>query len=437
MEKTTQRLEITAAWLDLAEGGETAHTSAAVEIEADDLVLTANENRWAHTIRPSIYVSAYPLGLWFAANWWRLRWEPASDGAGSTDWNLSHAMSGANEGFLWPNLRFESTGDHIEIFSRASSAATKEMVRFLVNEHLVVTAPKFERAVDDFVRTVLDRLEAFNFRDTDLHQLWKELQLERADPELSNARKLEAMAGFDAGEMGDALSAFLDLQHTAGKRAAAEIAAACRGANPEAFVNRTVAQARSAQIRARIPALSIAHLPSKRGLPWEEGQTLAQLARRAAAVGDGPVKDAALCDLLSLARSALRATEIPSARHLGLAIRHRESDELRLSFRRANLSARRFEAARFIGETLCANEDENWFPATDSKTDRQRIQRAFAIEFLCPFEELRDRIPGYPTGGDIEEAASHYQVSPLAIASQLVNHGIMSSDRLNDYAVSA
>jgi hypothetical protein len=252
---------------------------------------------------------------------------------------------------------------------------------------------------------------------------------------MANARKLEAMAGFDPGEMGEVLKEFLDLEQTAGKRAAAEIAASCRGAEPENFVNKTVAQARGAQIRARMPELKLPKLPTKPVPPWEEGQTLAQVARRAAHLGQGPITDKDLGDILRLSRSALRGDGTPTKQPLGLAVRDPGSDQLRLSFRRANPVARRFEAARFIGETLRVTDEENWFPTTDSKTDRQKIQRAFASEFLCPFDELRERIPDYPSDDDIEDAALHYQVSPVAIASQLVNHGVMSADRLDNYAV--
>ena len=65
-------------------------------------------------------------------------------------------------------------------------------------------------------------------------------------------------------------------------------------------------------------------------------------------------------------------------------------------------------------------------PATGVYTQRQKFQRAFAREFLCLFMVLRE----FPGGGRpddeaIEQAASHFQVSPLLIRSTLVNKGIL------------
>jgi hypothetical protein len=44
--------------------------------------------------------------------------------------------------------------------------------------------------------------------------------------------------------------------------------------------------------------------------------------------------------------------------------------------------------ARLVAEHLRAGLEERLLPATDAKTARQKFQRAFAQEFLCPFEEL-------------------------------------------------
>lgn len=436
MDKAPQKLTISTSWMPLGSGSrETAHTSVAIDVKAGDTSLTLNRNNWSHSVGSEAFVSAYPLAIWFASSWWRLRWEPGADRQQSSDWLLSHLMSGANEGFLWPNLRFESTGEFIEIQSRAYKASTKEMVRFLSDENVLVAANDFESAIDDFVARVIVRMDSFQLGRSELHELWDELSKERNDAKLSKARRLEAIAGFDPGEMGDkALNSYLELEGTAGNVATAEVAAACAGSNPAGFLQKAISQARKAVTPAKIPNIDLGQVPVSPGKPWLEGQVLAQLTRRKFHIPSGPISDRQLAETLELPRKELDPVTKTAERNVGLAIRDHGADDLRLSFRRSNRTSRRFETSRFLCEALQPGEKEQWFAQTDSRTARQKRQRAFAIEFLCPFEELRKEIPDYPTDTAIESAAKKYSVSPLAVASQLVNHDVMSAERLVEFA---
>ncbi|HZO53713.1 MAG TPA: hypothetical protein VFB63_13440, partial [Bryobacteraceae bacterium] len=72
---------------------------------------------------------------------------------------------------------------------------------------------------------------------------------------------------------------------------------------------------------------------------------------------------------------------------------------------------------------------ETWLPATDSKSSRQKIQRSFAAEFLCPIETLTDFLDGDYSPELVEEAAERFGVSELAVETQLVNHGLLSHEQ--------
>src|SRR5207244_5776839 len=74
---------------------------------------------------------------------------------------------------------------------------------------------------------------------------------------------------------------------------------------------------------------------------------------------------------------------------MGLAVRTGNGEELKLLFRKRNRPARRFEAARFIADYLSAEPRDRWLPLTDAATARQKLQRAFAAEFLGPIGSLR------------------------------------------------
>jgi hypothetical protein len=151
-----------------------------------------------NSVSPTARLSAYALATWLAANWWRLRWEPERN---NLDWQLSHKVSAAGEGYLWPDLCFASDGLAILVKSKASpSGRPEELVRYLNNFEAYIPAPDFERGIDNFIEGVIARVVGMNIGDTHLAGLWSEVLKERRDSELTQQRKLEAMMGFDPDE---------------------------------------------------------------------------------------------------------------------------------------------------------------------------------------------------------------------------------------------
>ena len=74
-----------------------------------------------------------------------------------------------------------------------------------------------------------------------------------------------------------------------------------------------------------------------------------------------------------------------------------------------------------------AKDSERLLPITESYTPRQQFQRAFATEFLCPVESLKDFIGNRPPDADlVVEAASRYQVSTMLIERALINNGLLA-----------
>src|SRR3546814_21190625 len=89
-------------------------------------VATEVEDAFARTVRSGPCGFAYDVALWFAVNWWRLRWEPE---AKSIDWRLSHAMAAIGNGIAWPNILFTSDGRHILIESRTTRVNRSATIR--------------------------------------------------------------------------------------------------------------------------------------------------------------------------------------------------------------------------------------------------------------------------------------------------------------------
>jgi len=79
-----------------------------------------------------------------------------------------------------------------------------------------------------------------------------------------------------------------------------------------------------------------------------------------------------------------------------------------------------------IADGLVAPDGERLLPATAAKTSRQKFQRSFAQEFLCPSKALLERLGSSPPEDeDIENAAQYFEVSPLLVRSKLANEGIL------------
>ena len=430
----TPAMAIELEWLPPFEGTEEIRrTSATIQIRFGSENATRFEDAWSESVQPRARVSVYPLALWLASSWWRIRWEPLpsrirlvpDEIPTDADWRMSHELAGAGYGFIWPQLSFASDGQRILVSCRPSPALSGEPVRYLSEFQLFVPAREFETETDRFMDLVLRRLD--NLGETELHVLWREVLAERADPAQSAARRIEARLGYEPDDAPlPLLESLLDLASKAGPGVADEIAPVCAGHNPEGTFNDVMNLASLPGVRGRISlpiegSADDAHTP-----PWYRGQVLATSVRESLGLGNDPLDDATLADLLQIRPDQLnRPAESLSHAPIGLAVRMQESSEFKLLFRKRNLPARRFEAARFIADYLCGERQDRWLPVTDAATVRQKLQRAFAAEFLCPIEALRGFLGDEFFPEAFEDAAEHFGISEMAVKSHLANHQLI------------
>ena len=174
---------------------------------------------------------------------------------------MSHELAAAGHGYLWPRVLVVSDGEAIQIWAEPSSESDQAPVKYLTEAHGVVLAGEFERSVDHFLQGVLARLNAVGITSTELHNLCQELNEERANADLASYRRLEAIAGFDAGEGLDNVLAQLEaLVPEAGINAVQEIASLYASSNSD----RTLAEA----VRlANEPGLAASELVPKKWTP--------------------------------------------------------------------------------------------------------------------------------------------------------------------------
>ena len=165
--------------------------------------------------------------------------------------------------------------------------------------------------------------------------------------------------------------------------------------------------------------------------PWERASLLARKARAEWNLDNEPISNMRLADLFrindKLFSRPKTVPEVPMS--LGL---HNTDNSLDVYLAKRPGTSRRFSACRVLGQWLEAEGNtERLIPVAEAKTAQQQFQRAFAQEFLCPYEALMDRLQtDRPTAEDIDEAAEYFGVSPLLVRTTLVNNGEMDREAL-------
>lgn len=432
------KFRIDCRWVEPASGGAAnRHFLAEVGIEADGVPVTALVDTHARAYRSGIRVSAYDLASWFIANWWRLRWEMQGEGL---SWNMSHRVGAAGNGYLWPDLEFVGGDATVQIRSSPISLGTTSPLRFLSEVNIHVPADEFENAVRDFVETVASRLQSWASQDADgpqeLLSAWRDLGQEIEDPVLSFDRAIEARMGFDPEDAEPAILA--GLRHAAdevGRDPVGELAASSKSRALEDFETlwRDVRQ-RSCLMRLDItPRMKAeaASLKIRNQKPWRKGAALAELVRREWSIDRDTVDNHKLAELCKV---SVEWIHLGFEENVPIPAGFRscsDTDCLVASLKKRHPTGRRFALARIIGDHLLAGDGDRLLPVTDTGSERQQFQRAFAQAFLCPFEALRDHLgSNVPDDDYIEDAAQHFNVSAWLIRSTLLNHGVLSSAAL-------
>lgn len=413
--------ELTADWEALNEGSpEEVTCFAQVRIAMNGVLLSEGHDPFVGRVRKASLLSAYPLAEWLAWNWWRLRWEPNRRGH---EWRFAHAMATIGEGYVWPNLTVFPDGERVTISARPSNPADEFAVRY-INEYVgAISAAEFEGGICRFIEQVLGQLDAEGLRDTNLHRVWTDLELERRDDALSRYRRFEAMLGHDPDEGPENLiRRLLDDEARIGLDGASELAAeigkvglplaaadlidlAHRSGTQTDLRNAIRLNERVATARGDTPA-------------WLVGQRAARAVRHQIGNDNEPLSNQQLAELIAVSPEVL----VPAV-----------SAPLSFSFRddpaRANIvlrsrweTGRRFDLARLVGDVVASGHSGPLIPATHAATYRQKLQRSFAAELLSPFDAVEDMMQGDYSDEQQEEVAERFSVSPLTIRTMLVNH---------------
>ena len=378
-------------------------------------------------------VAGYPLAEWLAWNWWRLRWEAAPVGRSSkhqpgSSWLMSHALSNVGSGYCWPDVSISSDDFRTQLTWRPWNDISHATFRYFGPERsATVQASSFERAVDEFISATLERLHEEGVSPENLNVLWEELHEERNNEQSTRFRRMEARIGADPDEREEGeITALLSRAQALGEDAFEEIAG-----DPivQARNNRVLLTDRRIEDIAAEDGFdtnprdavrldnSRPQAPWGSELAWEVGVEAAKAVRAQEGLGLEPVEDARLCQLGGVVGEALQPN---GASNKGIVcfMLDDTGNGAKAVFRSSNSTGRRFELARLIGDRVVVDEG-CLFPATMTGSYRQKTQRAFAAELLCPWEAAEPMLEDAESEDDALDVANHFGVSPLLLLNRI------------------
>jgi hypothetical protein len=405
------------------------NTNAELSIIVGTHNATEVEDFESQTVRKTIRVSAGLVAMWFASNWWRLRWEaePATPIREGLNWAMSHQIAAIGGGYAWPDLILKgSDGKLVSVICKGQSAANAEAlypIRYLNSFSTQVDASSLESGIRDFVEKVIARLNSCGVRKSELHDLWDDVLYEKRSTQAFAHRKLEALLGLDPDEDDVLIASISKWSKKYGQHALEEISASEDKSRIRGILETAKKAAQGVKTFAEVPNLSDSDVDRA---PWQRGQTAAYALRSKWDLGWKPITDKTLADRLSIPVHKL--SDVMTNAPFSFALRGGTEDKLGFILSRPHDHTRRFDTARLIGDCACYETDELLRPATGAITERQKVQRAFAAEFLCPSKMIEERFSGgFDRGiGDIvADLSTEYNVSGQIIFHHLENRNIL------------
>jgi len=420
--------KITMSWTNSDDGNIIfKNTTANLSINAGGTFLTQNINGWTKSVQNSVLVSTYPLAKWFAYYWWRLENEflIPNDRKPDYNWRVAHEIGAAGNGYVWPKVLFASDGEFINIWSDIIPMPYQS-VNYIGKLDNVQFVPieVFQREVTALIEATISKVSAL---DNDLSELWKIVCDERHSPEISNMRKIEALLGYDPEECPEELlKKVLSFQKQVGVSSIHEIAPFLCS---DSELQRILQTAKGFESNPQIKQNQI-EVCNRDTLPWQQGVNAARQLRKLCNLGDGAIQNNKLLDLLGIASSGLSDYNNYSA-DIPVSVGKNKTDGKWTLVPRTKgfETSQRFELARFLGDSLInKNSNTEWLVTSDYKSSRQKAQRAFAGEFLCPICSLDDFLNHDYSETKREKAATYFNVSIQTIDTLLLNNGRIERD---------
>jgi hypothetical protein len=414
--------------------------AAEISIRLGQSVISRIADTHKGTNRDYFRASSTGLALWFADNWWRLRWETIHEAKFPTvEWRLHHELNSASGGALWPPVMIFSVGDRIAFAPSVERSMTDGPQAYFDFKIGMVAASDYESELDGFFAAVLEHC-ANSVDGKALDVLLKQISTERQDAELTAWRRLEACLGFDADSApDDVIEALVVLEDVAGEDGVEEAAHAQPGKSCPRALSEAIDATKQSQVEIDLSlAEGLLHdwqLPSYAS-PWRMAEAAAAELRSIIGVPQGRIDDRAFGDIFKSRWDTLKAATA-TARNLSYGARISSNGKFKVALQNPYPPDRRFELARQFADAVWHRNSEFGI-VSRSKSDRQRFQRAFANSLLCPFDDLQHFLDVHdPTPEAMESAAKRFGVNKSVVRNQLVYKGYLPFDNSGEEAEAA
>lgn len=407
---------------------EEAACFAKLGIGVNEHWLTEFQDIEANTVATHPYLSAYQLAEWLAWNWWRLRWEGRSTDKATIDWRLAHQLSSIGGGYIWPNITMFSDGQRIVVSAKPTEKHPASSIRYLAESSIILPADDWTLGIDQFIETVIARLHSKKTHDSNLENIWESVLEERGDVVETRHRKLEALLGYEPDEAPEGLmQQLINEQAKLGLDAVDELAAHSWKASLPTYedIKSAASQAQCYSDERNRVQVSRVFNPNQNKPAWELGVELAAEVRSNLDAHVSNLTNEQLADLVGVSDKVLK-NPADGSLPISLALKV-EQNKAGIGLVSNWLTGRRFELARLLADLL-VYKDDALSAATRSYTYRQKLQRAFAAELLCPFELLKADMDLDYSDENQTVMAEKYEISPLAIKTILINNGEVERD---------
>lgn len=360
-------------------------------------------------------------------NWWRLLWESPPANGSSREWVFSHCLSSIGEGYVWPNIVISSDGLRTVMAASPTADAAPGLYRYVgAPAPEEIATEDLEAGIRHFTHSVLELLHEANLKDTNLHRLQRDVDQAGRDAQTARLRRFEARLGHDPDEVDETvIRSSFESAKGLGTNAWEELAAdsGLRG-NATVPTTKTMTDSAKANGFDAQPEDAVKLLRHD-GIPawgkvaaWRIGVAAAQELRKQEALNGEAIDNNRLSTLFGTTKAAL---ELGNKYTQQLSFMLTDDGNSRLALRPKRETGRRFGLARLLGDQLLA-AGEPLLPATAAYTYRQRAQRAFAAELLCPYEAVVEFLGADRSEERCSEAAAHFNVSSWAINTLLLNN---------------
>jgi hypothetical protein len=380
----------------------------------------------------SIRVSLYPLSEFIAVNWWPLLYEPRKQSVDSAEHLSRHDLSRHRGGFAYPRVQLYGADSRIQVVSYAYPLPSAG-IEFIASLNTTVSRKDAEQSLLSLLDSVMERISDSEDLKT-LQETVAAIRRSQSDLDEQNYCELAGMLGCDPYDADDSIeNAILAARDLLGAALAREVFATTDIKTVVRHSHSLIELARSQVKRSKSAAAHVeflknlfnretSKLPSLNpDRPWERGYAGARLLRQ----------------LLSIDEQ----DPLPAMRGLSTKLFDGPSVEALAGFDWQGLGARgvgiedergfgivldparnpRFQLAATFADYLFEDNAEI-FLSTAAATDRQKMNRAFAAEFLAPAEGIRRTINSRrPRSENLSKVQSQYEVPSHLVRYQIEN----------------